>query len=86
MAAGARVVGTEVDGIPDILQHGENGWLCRPKDPADLARKILLALEDEESSGILEAALSTARNLSWPAIATRYHALFERCLRSRTEP
>ena len=78
MAAGARVVASAVDGIPDIVRHGENGWLCREKDPDDLARKVIAALEDEGSSRIPEAAVTTSRDLDWTRVAARYFDAIQR--------
>jgi glycosyltransferase involved in cell wall biosynthesis len=40
MAASLPLVGTEVGGIPELIQDGVNGYLCRPADPGDLADKI----------------------------------------------
>lgn len=72
MAAGVRTVGSAVDGIPDVMRHGENGWLCREKDPDDLADKLLQALSDEASSAVVEAAKRTAGRFEWGAIAHDY--------------
>ena len=76
LAAGTRVVGSAVAGIPDVLRHGENGWLCREKDTADLAEKILLALDDPPSSEITQRAQATAEGLDWSKVATRYAEVF----------
>jgi glycosyltransferase involved in cell wall biosynthesis len=38
------VVGSEVDGIPELLKHGEYGLLCRP-DAGDLAAKMTRFIE-----------------------------------------
>jgi len=78
MAAGARVVGSAVDGIPDVLRHRENGWLCRPADPEDLAEKILVALEDATPSRAVEEAARTAAGQDWREIATRYEGAIRR--------
>jgi len=78
MASGTRVVGSAVDGIPDVIRHGENGWLCREKDPADLAEKILVALDDPETSGIPGRGLDTAHRFDWSEVAARYVEAFER--------
>ena len=78
MAAGARVVGSAVDGIPDVIRHGENGWLCRPADPADLAAAVLRALDDPAQSPIAAGARETADRFDWPRVADRYREVFER--------
>jgi len=41
MACGTTVVAAAVDGIPEIIQHGENGWLISPGDEAALAEGIV---------------------------------------------
>jgi glycosyltransferase involved in cell wall biosynthesis len=72
MAAGVRTVGSAVDGIPDLVCHGENGWLCREKDHDDLADKLLLALADGAESTVVDAAMRTAGRLEWGEIAKDY--------------
>ncbi|MCH8878654.1 MAG: glycosyltransferase [Planctomycetes bacterium] len=78
MAAGTKVIGSAVDGIPDVIRHRENGWLCRQKDPDDLAEKILDALADPPTSGIIQNAVDTAARFDWPKVAARYVEVFER--------
>jgi glycosyltransferase involved in cell wall biosynthesis len=80
MAGGVRVVGSAVDGIPDVIRHRENGWLCREKDPEDLAEKILTALDDEGSPCVPIEARKTADIFAWSKVARRYHAAFENVL------
>ncbi len=46
MASGTPVLAASVGGIPEVLQHGESGWLVKPKDPAALAHGLLCLLED----------------------------------------
>jgi len=78
MASGTRVVGSAVDGIPDVIRHGENGWLCRPRDPLDLADKILLALASEAAGDVARRARETAEGYAWPRVAGRYLEVFAR--------
>lgn len=37
MASGLAVVGTQISGIPELVEHQVNGWLCPPRDPEALA-------------------------------------------------
>ena len=47
-AAGCAVVATDVDGIPEIVEHGNTGLLVPPNDPAALAEAITSLLSDED--------------------------------------
>jgi glycosyltransferase involved in cell wall biosynthesis len=46
MAASRPVVATQVGGIPQVIQNGQNGLLVPPKDPTGLAKAILTLIED----------------------------------------
>jgi glycosyltransferase involved in cell wall biosynthesis len=72
LAAGVRVVASAVDGIPDVLRDGRNGWLCRDKDPADLAEKLLRALADPATSAVAAEALESAGKHDWSRVGTEY--------------
>jgi glycosyltransferase involved in cell wall biosynthesis len=71
LAAGAPLVATATGGIPDVVRHGENGWLCRECDPGDLAEKILVALADRSAERARRARESAAA-LDWERVAARY--------------
>ena len=47
LAHGIPVIATTVGGIPEVMDHGRNGWLCRPGDPRDLAETIARCLRSE---------------------------------------
>ncbi|MCB9896367.1 MAG: glycosyltransferase family 4 protein [Planctomycetes bacterium] len=46
MAAGRPVVATNVDGIPEAVVEGRNGFLFEPGDTALAARRVLTLLDD----------------------------------------
>lgn len=69
LAAGKPVVGSRVDGIPDVIRHGVNGWLVEEKDPAALADRIAAVLDDPASATVGPDA---AAEFDWAAIGERY--------------
>jgi len=85
MAAGARVVGTTVDGIPDVIRHRDNGWLCRPGDAEHLAEAILDALDDPCGSAIAHRAQATAQRHDWPHVALAYARAIEHAAAARAQ-
>lgn len=46
MAAGISIIATDVGGLPDLIQNGENGILVRPKNPEALAASLMTLLND----------------------------------------
>ena len=71
LAAGVPVVGSRVDGIPDVIRHAENGWLCEEKDPEDLAAKLRIALSYDRQV-ISSAARNAAAAYDWAQVARNY--------------
>jgi glycosyltransferase involved in cell wall biosynthesis len=66
MSAGRPVVAARAGGIPDLVQHGENGMLYDPDDPTAL----LEAVEDLLSEPVRarfygEQARKAAEGVSW---------------------
>lgn len=83
MASGLRVVGSDVDGIPDVLRDGLNGWLATPNDSQDLASKLRVALT-EDNEIITDRAQSEAEKYDWPEVAEEYSAVIRRVSKSRS--
>jgi glycosyltransferase involved in cell wall biosynthesis len=44
MAVGTPVIAPNVGGVPDLVQHGVNGLLCDPTDPASIREQVELLL------------------------------------------
>jgi glycosyltransferase involved in cell wall biosynthesis len=56
MAAGKPVVGTNVGGIPEIIEDGVTGLLVEPGSPDELAQAIIRILQDPELARRMGAA------------------------------
>ena len=46
MAAGVPVVASNVEGVPEIIEDGVNGFLVSPNDVAELSKKLLYAISN----------------------------------------
>ncbi|HEX8683203.1 MAG TPA: glycosyltransferase family 4 protein [Ardenticatenaceae bacterium] len=78
MAAGLAVVATSVGGAPDVIEHGDNGWLVPPDDRAALEAALLALLGDAERRATLgqRARERVTRDYALPVIAQRLYALY----------
>jgi glycosyltransferase involved in cell wall biosynthesis len=81
--SGCIVIGTDVGGISDIIQHGETGFLVKEKSPEQIATTVNMILEKKvEWDHIKENARnSLCSKFDWSVIAEQYiRILAEICL------
>lgn len=76
MACGTPVVATEVGGLPDVISHGETGFLASSNDPEELEQAIHDAIANHD----LETISGNARqyveeNYSFESAVEGYHQL-----------
>ena len=77
MAAGCITIGTEGEGIADLINHGENGFLVPADDPAAIARIITDCRANPEwAKKIALRGKEAALGLTWEKNAQQYLALF----------
>jgi glycosyltransferase involved in cell wall biosynthesis len=79
MASGLPVVGSNVGGIPELVEHGRNGVLVRPREVETLAAAIRFLGDRPElraEMGRRNRAYAEA-NLSWERMTTRYLATYQ---------
>jgi glycosyltransferase involved in cell wall biosynthesis len=56
MAAATPVIGSDVGGIPDLIENGVNGFLVPPDDERALARRLAWILENPQQARALGQA------------------------------
>lgn len=77
MSCGLPVIGTDVEGVRDIIDHGENGLLCS-EDEEDVADKISYLISDTEAAIRLgkHARRYVAENYSFPNLIQKEAAIY----------
>lgn len=71
MSSGLPIVGTRVGGIPELIKNGENGYLCNPADPHDLADKINLLLAGNMKALGANSRRMVENEFSWSRIGEK---------------
>ena len=74
MACEKAVIATNVDGVPDIVEHARTGLLVQPEDPQSLADALIKLHENAVwRQDLAKAAREWAIvQFSWESIADRY--------------
>jgi len=85
MALGRPVVATTAGGLPEIIEHGETGWLVPPQDPAQLAQAIAELMDDVPLRKRLGEAgrLRAQQQFSLQAITARLKDIYRRVVHDR---
>ena len=83
MATGVPVIGTEVGGIPEIIQHKENGLLVPPDEPITLAEAIINILQDQAlRDSLRDKGLETASKFSVDRMMEITYRVYESVLKN----
>ncbi|MGI6242072.1 MAG: glycosyltransferase family 4 protein [Prevotella sp.] len=73
MACGVPCVGFNVGGIPEMIDHGKNGYVAAFKDSADLAKGIRWVLDEADYKSLSRyARQKVSSRYSQQAIAMKY--------------
>ncbi len=86
MAAGKCVVATAVGGVPEIIEHGQTGFLVASKDIEGMVKAISYARENPK---LIQEVANAGRehvekNFSIQAIVKKYQELYEASFNSMT--
>ena len=79
MATGTPAIGTDIGGMPEVVEHGKTGLIVPPEDPTALAEAIAQLLSDESlRTRMGQAGIDRAAKIfSWQAIATSLQQQYE---------
>ncbi len=81
--SGLPVIASNLGGIPEIVEDGISGLLCKPGDADDLANKMELMMDDPALAGKLGNEIRTRAisNYRIETMIDRYLKLYDTCLR-----
>lgn len=81
-AFGKPVVATNVGGIPEVISHGQTGYLVPPSDPTALAEAVIALLRDPTTKQEMgrKALEKATGELSWQNIAKKTLHVYERAM------
>ena len=78
MACGTPCVAFNQGGVPDLVDHLQNGYLAHPYEPVDLTRGIAWVLENEgrRKRLSLQARQKVEQEFTVEKVAERHIALY----------
>ncbi len=82
LACGTPCVTFKIGGMPDMIDHQQNGYLAQPFDVEDLAKGIAWVLEDKERHQKMRAYAREKTEKEFPLFlqAQRYMSLYQELL------
>jgi glycosyltransferase involved in cell wall biosynthesis len=77
MSQGLPIVATDVQNIPCLVRQGVNGFLVDPRNPDQLAEKILRMIENtDEAAAIGRQNRKDALRFDWNLLVARYDRIY----------
>lgn len=84
MAAGVPVIGTEVGGIPDFLEHNKTGLFCAKDNPDSIARAINELVENGFlRNSIIANGQESAKRYNWAKISQKMNDIYKNLVKFR---
>jgi len=82
-ACGTPVIGTNVGGIPDIIQDGFNGLLIQPKNSQAITEAIIKIFSDKNlAQRLTQNAQITVQKFAWSNIVSQVSDLYQTILQA----
>ena len=88
LAVGLPAIATRVGGAPDVIDHGQSGWLIPPDQPESLQEAVLTLLADDAQRTQLgqNGRQVIEKRYSLRATAASLNQLYQKLLRPQTTP
>jgi glycosyltransferase involved in cell wall biosynthesis len=84
---GCAIIASDVDGIPEALDHGAAGILLPPSDIPQLAKEMIYLLQhDQERKSLQQKALSGIERFHYTAMAKGVSAIYRELLPKQPSP
>tara|TARA_Y100000310_G_C20674083_1_gene811908 strand:- start:307 stop:1512 length:1206 start_codon:yes stop_codon:yes gene_type:complete len=79
LASGTVVIGSNVGGIPDIIEDGKSGFLVPQKDSKVLSEKIIALLKNSQlrKDFVNYGKNHIKKNFSWDSVSEKFNELFK---------
>jgi glycosyltransferase involved in cell wall biosynthesis len=86
MACGTPCVGFDTGGIPEMIDHKQNGYVAEYKNAEDLANGIEWVLENTEKLNLSDACVKKVKeNYSESVVAEKYLSLYHNLLKDNDQ-
>jgi glycosyltransferase involved in cell wall biosynthesis len=85
MALGRPVIATTAGGLPEVIVHGETGWLVPPQDPGQLARAIAYLSDNPSLRDLFGKAgrLRAQQQFSLSAVTVKLRDIYHEIVQKR---
>lgn len=81
MAAGLPIIASRVGGIPDLITDGKEGFLVEPKNPQQIAERVLYLINEEFlRKEISLKNRSIAEKYDWSLITQQLEEIYKNCV------
>lgn len=83
LACGTPVVAFDIGGMPDMIDHQQNGYLATPFEPDDLAAGMMWVLENKDRHDLLarRARQTAVERYALETVSRQYLALYQSVLK-----
>jgi glycosyltransferase involved in cell wall biosynthesis len=87
MARGVPVVATRVGGVPDLVAHGQTGWLAEPGDTAAIAEGIReISTDAALRARLAENGVRAMGRYDWPGVIETLECVLRDVTSGRRQP